>query len=265
MLFLHGFPDAATSMVPLMKRAAEAGFYAVAPFMRGYGETGPAPEGNYYVSDLARDCINIVDALGVGEAVVVGHDWGAVTAYAAANRSPGRIRRLVTMSVPPMGVFLESYFRNPRQFLHSWYVFFFQLPLLPQLALRRNDFEFIDRIWDQWSPEWDPHREYLESVKDAFRNDWTPEASIAYYRALFRGFLSDRRRHQKSRLLSFAPIEIPSLILTGGEDGCALPGSFAGLERAYDVDYEFHEMASVGHFPHLEAPNEVFELIDEFL
>lgn len=265
MLFLHGFPDAPTSMVPLLEKAAEAGYYAVAPYMRGYGKTGPARNGHYYISDLARDCVGMIDALDRGEAVVVGHDWGAVAAYAAANRSPGRIRRLVTMSVPPLGVFLRNYFRYPEQLLRSWYIFFFQLPLLPQIRLKRNDFQLIEDLWNRWSPNWNPPQQYLNGVKKAFETDWTPTASIGYYRALIRGLLRDRRSHRKSRKLSFAPLDVPSLIMTGEADKSVLPESFRGLERAYDADYQFHRLSSVGHFPHLEATNEVFERMMDYL
>lgn len=265
MLFLHGFPDAPTSMIPLMRKAARNGYYAVAPYMRGYGQTGRPSGDNYFISDLARDCVSIIDALNVGEGVLVGHDWGAIAGYAAANRSPGRISRLVALSVPPLSIFFENCLRHPRQLLHSWYVFFFQAPLLPELAIKRGDFQCLESIWRRWSPGWHPPEDYLEAVKDAFRTDGTPRAAIGYYRALLRDGLTDRRRYRKSRKLSFDTISVPSLIMTGLKDRSVLPQTYTGLERAYEVDYEFYKMEDVGHFPHLEATDEVFERIFDYL
>ncbi|MFB6347144.1 MAG: alpha/beta fold hydrolase, partial [bacterium] len=263
--FLHGFPDAATSMVPLLKRAAANGYSAVAPFMRGYGETSDPEHGNYFVSDMARDCVEIIEALDAGEVTIVGHDWGAVAGYAAANRSPGRFSKLVSMSVPPMRVFLRNLIRIPRQFLQSWYMFFFQLPFLPEIVLKRNDFQFVETIWSQWNPDWDYPRDHLESVKEVFRSDGTPEAALSYYRALMRGILTDFRRHRKSRKLSFQKIGIPTLVMTGGEDRCVLPETFEGLERGFQGPYFFHRVGSAGHFPHLESTGEVIDRILTFL
>ena len=91
-LCLHGFPDTAWSFVPLLERLAAAGYRAVAPFMRGYPPSGPAPDGDYRVITLGRDALALIEVLGAQRAVLVGHDWGAAATYIAAALAPERVR-----------------------------------------------------------------------------------------------------------------------------------------------------------------------------
>ena len=92
-LCLHGFPDDAGSMRPVLDRLADAGFTAVAPYMRGYAPTDPAPHGDYSAGALGSDAVALADVLSgtldvAGGPVLVGHDWGAVAAYAADRTDP---------------------------------------------------------------------------------------------------------------------------------------------------------------------------------
>jgi pimeloyl-ACP methyl ester carboxylesterase len=101
-LCLHGFPDTAHTWELLLPALADAGFHAVAPFMRGYAPTSVPADGAYQVGALVADAVALHEALGGdGDAVLIGHDWGAETAYGAAAFAPGRWRRLVTLAVPP--------------------------------------------------------------------------------------------------------------------------------------------------------------------
>src|ERR1700690_4378714 len=77
-LCLHGFPDTAHSFRPQMPMLADAGFHAVAPFMRGYGPRGAAPDGRYDIGALAEDALALIEAPGATDAILFGHDWGAV-------------------------------------------------------------------------------------------------------------------------------------------------------------------------------------------
>src|SRR5580704_17575231 len=95
-LCLHGFPDTAHSFRHQMPALADAGFHVVAPFMRGYAPSGPAPNERYDVGALGEDAINLIDALGASDAIIFGHDWGAVASYEAAASAPKRVRKLIT-------------------------------------------------------------------------------------------------------------------------------------------------------------------------
>jgi len=127
-LLLHGFPDDARSMLLLAERFVAAGFRSIAPYLRGYRPSDAAPDGDYGIVSLARDAVGLIDAANAETATIVGHDWGAVTAYVAANLSSARVRRIVTMSVPPPRIFFPSFLRHPAQIRRSWYMGYFQLP-----------------------------------------------------------------------------------------------------------------------------------------
>ena len=104
-LCLHGFPDSPLSFTQLLADLAAAGFHAVAPFMRGYAPTSVARDGDYGLGALAADANALHEALGGDErSVLIGSDWGAEAAYAAASTAPERLRRLVTLAIPPLGV-----------------------------------------------------------------------------------------------------------------------------------------------------------------
>ena len=103
-LCLHGFPDSAWTYRYLLPALADAGFRAVAPFMRGYAPTAVPADGRYQTGALGLDACALHEALGGdGDAVIIGHDWGAMATYTAANHEPDRWRRVVTMAVPPSG------------------------------------------------------------------------------------------------------------------------------------------------------------------
>src|SRR5260370_5224362 len=128
-LCLHGFPDSAQTWRYLLPELAEAGFHAVAPFMRGYSPTGIPADGAYQVAALAADAAALHEVLGGGEdAVLIGHDWGAETAYCAAAHAPQRWRKLVTLAVPPAALDAEL-FGAYEQLKRVFYVFMVRDPL----------------------------------------------------------------------------------------------------------------------------------------
>src|SRR3954454_21683849 len=128
-LCLHGFPDSAQTWRHLLPALADAGFRAVAPWMRGYAPTTLSADGDYTVASLAADANALHDALGGGDdAVLIGHDWGAMTAYTAGAEAPARWRRLVAVAVPPPKTAAAA-FVNYAQLKRSFYIFLFQTPL----------------------------------------------------------------------------------------------------------------------------------------
>lgn len=121
-IFVHGFPDTYRGFLPILDRVAASGYQAVAPALRGYFPSDLAPDRDYRVEASARDVLDLAEALGAQQFSVVGHDWGAVTAYAVANLAPARVRRLVTAAVPHTGHFLLN--MRPRQLRRSLYMLF---------------------------------------------------------------------------------------------------------------------------------------------
>ena len=145
-LCLHGYPDSAWTWRRLLPELADAGFRAVAPFNRGYAPTSLAPDGRYQSGVLGVDANELHSALGGGsDAVLIGHDWGAMGAYAGAVLQPSNWRRVVAAAVPP-GPVVAGAFMSYDQLRLSWYMFF-QLTPLADLVVPADDFEFISRIW----------------------------------------------------------------------------------------------------------------------
>src|SRR6201996_2625439 len=144
-LLLHGFPESSFSWRYQMPLLAGMGYRAWAPDLRGYGgSTRPLGVGAYALSHLEEDVAALIEAAGATEVVLIGHDWGALIAwyYAMFGRVP--IARLVIMNVPHPAL-AEKGLRTFKQLKKSWYIFFFQIPWLPEWGLARNDALAIGR------------------------------------------------------------------------------------------------------------------------
>jgi pimeloyl-ACP methyl ester carboxylesterase len=247
-LCLHGFPDCAQTFRHLLPSLADAGFRAVAPWLRGYEPTGIPATGDYSLNALAADANALHEVLGGdGEAVLIGHDWGAMTSYVAGTEAPDRWRRMVTMAVPPPKT-ASAAFMNYRQLKRSFYIFLFQTGLAPIVGM--NDLAFIDGLWSDWSPGYDGSAD-LEGVKQSLRNPDNLMAAIGYYRAMFdpHGTPSSSGHQQ------------PTLYLHGDQDGAFGVEGVAGAHDELPAGSRVEIVAGTGHFLHLEKPAEVNRLI----
>jgi pimeloyl-ACP methyl ester carboxylesterase len=182
-LCLHGFPDHAPSFTPMLRDLAAAGFHAVAPWMRGYHPTSLAPDGRYQSAVLALDALALMDALSPdGTADLVGHDWGSAAACGAAILAPERVRHLVSLALPHPAVVAALLTGDWEQRKRSWYMWFFQLDVLPGLIVPNDDFAFVDRLWSEWSPGCTPDPAQMASLKRTLAAPGVLEAALGYYR-----------------------------------------------------------------------------------
>ncbi|HEX8874345.1 MAG TPA: alpha/beta hydrolase, partial [Nitrosospira sp.] len=146
-ILLHGFPENWRSWRRQIPALAAAGFSVLAPDMRGYSLSGrPAEQDAYKLDRLVADVAALVNATGCRRAHIAGHDWGGIIAWAFAERHPELTDKLVIMNAPHMKIFLERV-KHPRQMLKSWYMLFFQLPHLPELALSADNFRTIRKMF----------------------------------------------------------------------------------------------------------------------
>jgi pimeloyl-ACP methyl ester carboxylesterase len=245
-LCLHGFPDTAHTWRLLLPELARAGFRAVAPFTRGYAPTEIPGDAAYSVSDLAADANALHDVLGGdGDAVLIGHDWGAETAYAAAASAPDRWRRLVTLGVPPAGmdeVLLGDY----EQLKQFFYLFLLQDESgLAEDVAARDDMAFLDLLWRDWSPGFEAAG-HLTRVKESLREPEHLAAAVAYYRATLLGTETERA----------APPQ-PTLYLHGARDGCIRADLVRDAANFLAAGSRTVIVPDSGHFLHLEKPAEV--------
>lgn len=261
---LHGFPDSAHTWRYLLPELADAGYRAVAPWLRGYAPTAVPADGRFQNGAVVQDTIQLHEALGGdGDAVLIGHDWGARCATGAAAVAPDRWRRLVTMAVPPAGAVAEG-FLSFRQLKRSWYMFFFQNPLA-DVVVQLDDLAFIDRLWEDWSPGYIESGEDRAWVKASLTDPANLSAALGYYRATLQPQLQDPALADEEAAIGSTPPQ-PQLYLHGIDDGCM------GVEVAEKAGAHLPVAGSraelvpgTGHFLHLEAPDVVNGHVLRFL
>jgi len=268
LLMLHGFPDDAAGMIPLMEALDPDRFTMVAPFMRGYGPSAPAPDGRYQLHDLAGDVLGLLDALGAQPwqaRAVFGHDWGALATYAACARDPDAITHAITASVPPPATVLGNILRHPRQLLRSSYILGLQLPVIGPTLLARDNHLLVEQLWRRWSPTWRFRPSRLAKVKNTLGRPATMRAAPAYYRGLLVDAILDHARWRKSLELARRPISTPTMVLFGERDQCVLPEMYEDLDGAFTIPVTSHHLPECGHFVQQEATAAVRDLITEFV
>jgi pimeloyl-ACP methyl ester carboxylesterase len=236
-LLLHGFPDTAHTWDAVRPALAAAGYRAVSPFMRGYAPTEIPADGAYDSDTLGRDVIALVEALGADRAIVVGHDWGASAAYAAATLGPERVERLVTTAIPhPLAL------RPSLRLLWAGRHFFALRREGAARRIRETDFAYIDTLVQRWSPAWKVPPGETDAVKASLRQPGSLEAAVSYYRTVgLRPPASLSKR-----------IRVPSVSFAGTDD-ILPPAYFDRAARFFTAGYEVVRMPG-GHFMHREHP-----------
>jgi pimeloyl-ACP methyl ester carboxylesterase len=247
-VFLHGFPARWSTWRAILPAFARAGFFAVAPDLRGYGASD-RPRGieHYGVSHLVDDVVAIVNAFGRTGASVVGHDVGGGIAWATAMAHPERVERLAILnSVHPVG--FERQIRRWSQLSKSWYIFFFLLPRIPEWWLSRRDFEWIRRTLAQDGLSDAVVRDLLEGV----RPPGALHAAINWYRASVRD--GTRRR------LALARVDRPTLVVWGDRERYLDP-ELAVPPTDWVTNARVEHVPNGSHWVHHDAPDEVCELV----
>lgn len=263
-LCLHGFPDHARSFRHQLPALAAAGFRVVAPFMRGYAPTEVPADGCYQSAILAQDIIALIAALGYPSAHVFGHDWGAVAAYGAAVLAPQKITKLITAAVPHGPAIINAFMSNYDQQRRSWYMFFFQHPLA-EVAVAHDDFHFIERLWQDWSPGWEYPPAEMEALKATFRAPGVLQAALGYYRATLNPSNQDPALAEQQAQIGMSPVTVSTLYIHGARDGCIGVDLADGMEALFPNGLRKVLIANAGHFVHAERPDEVNRIVLEFL
>ncbi len=256
-LLLHGFPEFHYSWRRQIPALVAAGFRVIAPDLRGYNQS-EKPHGvrNYRIELLVADVVELIRHAGVARAVVVGHDWGGAIAWQTAMAHPEMVERLIVLNCPHPGVFVKKLWR-PRQLRRSWYIFFFQLPWLPEWWLRRRNFAALDPMWTG-----DPvrpgtfTREDIAAYKEALAQPGAVTATINYYRAMFRRPLALKR--------SLRPIDVPTQLICGERDRHLGLPLLEGTQ-AWVRDLRIERIPDASHWVQNDAPERVNELMVGFL
>ena len=256
---LHGFPEHSYSWRYQLPLLARLGYRAWAPNQRGYGKSY-RPEGveSYHIDKLVEDVGLLYDASGATSLTILAHDWGAVIAWVFAIKETRPLENLIIMNVPhPAAAMMH---RSIRQLFRSWYMFFFQIPKLPELLLGRLAGKPVgDAILRSARDE----SMFPEDVLDVYRNNAAEPgaltAMINYYRALFKF-----RGLEPYGQADVATIQTRTLMIWG-EDDVAL-----GKELTYKTDQFVNDLTirylpGVSHWVQQEAPEPVNAMVEAFL
>ena len=269
-ILLHGFPEFWYSWRHQLA-ALGTRFHVVAPDMRGYNLSDKPPSVEDYGTDvLADDVIGLIDHFGAKKAVIVGHDWGGGVAWAVAQKYPERVSKLAVLQVPPAAAWRDNL--TPRQLLRSWYMFFFQLPRVPEWAIRRNSFRGLDRVFKEKVVRTGSFTDAdVEIYKEALRQPGALTSAINYYRAnVFRILrvpktAATTRPPGEKETRKGGRIRVPTLFIFGEQDFAILPQTVRGVADYIDAPYRELRIPDSGHWVQNEAVDEVNTALAEFL
>ncbi|WP_101294599.1 alpha/beta fold hydrolase [Halegenticoccus soli] len=208
-VLLHGFPEFWYAWHDQIRPLANAGFRVVVPDQRGYNLSDkPSSVSAYRIDELAADVVGLIDATGREKAFVVGHDWGAAVGWWVALHHPGHVEKFCAVNVPHPSVFRRTLRRSWSQRLRSWYVAFFQLPVLPEATSRFHDWELIVRTMRESSEPGTFSEVDFERYREAWSRPGAFTAMVNWYRAIVRNRPRPRRRR----------VRVPTLVIWGARD-----------------------------------------------
>jgi len=262
-LLMHGFPMYWWTWHRLLPVLADAGYRAVAMDLRGYGGSDHTPHG-YDPHTLSADAAGVVRSLGESNAVMIGHGWGGMIAWAAAVMRLSAVRAIVPVSMPHPVLLRRGLTSDSEQRKLSRYALGYQWPLAPERALVKDDGAKVESILRLWSgtPGW-PDEPTAAMYRAAIQFSSTAHCALEYHRWAIRSIpRPDGRRFQQR--MQF-PVHQPVLHILGTEDGSILPRTSDGSDRFVRGPYTRVDLTGVGHFPQEEAVDRFAETVIPWL
>lgn len=255
MLMLHGFPEFWYSWRHQIPEFSKD-FKVVALDLRGYNDSDKPRDPNAYaMSELVKDVEGVIKGLGYERCVLVGHDWGGAIAWNVAYAYPDLIDKLIVMNLPHPAKFSQGLLM-PQQLLKSWYIFFFQIPVLPELVLQWNDYEAIAQAFTETAIDKRAFTDAdIEAYKDAAAKRGALTAMLNYYRNIFQTGLMRS---------NWATLHIPTLLIWGENDVALSTELTYGTEELVD-DLTLQYIPECSHWVQQEQPDRVNQYMREFL
>jgi pimeloyl-ACP methyl ester carboxylesterase len=251
-ILLHGFPEFWWSWRFQIPALAQAGFRVVAPDLRGYNLSDkPKDVSAYTIEHLTGDVAGLIQALGQKKAHIVGHDWGGGVAWSFAMTHAPLVDRLTVLNCPHPAQMMRG-LRTLRQLRKSWYMFFFQLPGIPERFVSANDYEAVRKALGSSAGEKD-----VQPYVDAARRADRLHGGINYYRAMMRGVLTGGTPR-------FEPITAKTMVIWGERD------QFLGKEMAdpgprWVPGVRMEWLPRATHWVQVDAADRVNALLVDFL
>ncbi len=254
---LHGFPEFWRGWEKQIEPLAEAGYRVIVPDQRGYN-LSDKPKGvkAYSLDKLVADILGLMDALGYEKVNLIGHDWGAVVAWAFAIWHPERLRKLGILNVPHPAVMMNFLRRgDPEQLRRSWYVFAFQIPWLPEAIMRADNWRGAERVLRGSGKIHTFSNEDIAEYKKAWSQPGAMTAMINWYRAIVR---------HRPKMPQGSRVKVPTLMIWGMQD-VALSHRMARLSIDYCDDGKLVLFEEATHWVQHDETEAVNQLLLEFL
>jgi pimeloyl-ACP methyl ester carboxylesterase len=255
MLMLHGFPEFWYSwrhQIPEFARDHKV----VALDLRGYNDSEkPEAKSAYVMAEFIKDIKGVIEGLGYDRCVLVGHDWGGAIAWSFAYAYPALLDRLIVLNLPHPAKFAEG-LRTPQQLLRSAYIFFFQIPVLPELLIQLNDFQALEAAFKGMAVDKTTFsNDDIEAYKNAFAKRDALTATLNYYRNMFAQGLTTS---------DWGILTVPTLLIWGEADAALGKELTYGTEK-YVQDFRIRYIPNCSHWVQQEQPQLVNQLMREFL
>lgn len=269
MVLLHGFPECWYSWRHQIPAMAAEGYRVVAPDLRGYNESDKPPERRAYrMERLVADVKALIQRLGHDRAVVAGHDWGGAVAWQLALDHPELVERLAVFNCPHPAAWAMNMRRggryNFRQLGRSWYMFFFQVPVLPERLIARDPRGFVERAFRGMAANPDAFDDDdLDRFGRALERPGAARSAINYYRQVFRTGLA--ARVLTGRPPEVPPLSMPTLVVWGEQDRSLGRELTEGMERFFTGPFEIRYIPDAGHWVQQERPEACNEYLRAFL
>lgn len=254
-VILHGFPDKAHSWFKIGEHFQSLGHDVIIPTLRGYYPSYSPKEIDLYDLDfLASDIAGILQNLKVEKVIVIGHDWGGMLAWHFTHLNPSRIIKIVTISVPHPILFRNAIMKNPKQWLNSWYIFFFKFPFVAENFLARNNFRNLKGALRSGCKE----RIFSKEENAEFVKSWHSKEQlsrmISWYRALKLSF----------NIKKYQEYSGPALQIIGDSDRYFVLDSFK-TECPLVKKLKTSELKNCGHWPHFERTSVLLDQLNQFI
>ena len=260
-LLLHGFPQFWYAWRHQIPALAER-FKVVAPDLRGYGDTAKPPRvADYRTEVLAADVAGLVKAFGQQKAHVVGHDWGGGVAWMTAIQQSQVVDKLAVLNCPHPLLFGKALRSNLRQLSRSWYMFFFQLPAIPELVFQLAPDQVVERMFRRMAIRKDTFSdEDLREFRAALEKPGALTAALNYYRATFRNISSMRQLEREA-----PKIAAPTLLIWAENDVALGKELTYGMEPLFSGPFRIEYVPGCSHWVNEEQPELVNRLLLEHL
>jgi len=243
-VLLHGFPECWYGWHRQLGPLADAGYRVVAVDQRGYNlSEKPAGVSSYNIRELAADIVGLIDALDYDQAAVAGHDWGAAVAWWLALEYPERLSKLCVVNVPHPTVFERTLRSSWSQRKNSWYVAWFQLPVLPELTSRLGNYWLLaDALESSSRPD-----AFTDTDMDRYRLAWSQPGALTGMINWYRAIVRARPRPVRQQ------VDVPTRILWGAGDEY-LETEMVHKSNEYCTDGELQVVDDATHWILHEEP-----------